>query len=498
MVLELKGRNRDLVMKYSKKIILNVIFCLTLTYSPLSGWGSESLPHPDKYLPHQNELYKQKKVTDDSTDLIAVCPLKNALPREIYNLLTFNVEEAKRQTAEILGFRSPDLVGKVAPEIKPGKYTFEDLKIYPGLKELFPPELELHIKPGGPPLIASIPEFEIIPTRQFFWYPKLCEVTRKNLGKTKLDKTGYIVPMSWQGGCPFPKPSEMFKAQQIYYNFNKTFSAFDLCYASSQQGMSYDKNLTMDSYSESAAYNIKFMGRTLFPPYGWFDKHAERNGDYWSSSIVTREPRSQRGTVLLNHKYENPDKLDRWMVYVPSLRRIRKMNPTDTQEPAGDMAYDDREHIVQKITPNRYPYKFEIIGDREYLLPIQYDQGKAWLDSNNGYALKEIQFMRRPCYVLQMTQLDTNYIYSKRIIYIDRESFRSSFSANYDQEGRLYRSQSNIHVFRSDTGHIFTYGTHTIQFDHLELHSSFQMPFPFPAPFERKEFSIEHLIKKGK
>ena len=122
------------------------------------------------------------------------------------------------------------------------------------------------------------------------------------------------------------------------------------------------------------------------------------------------------------------------------------MNPTETQEPAGDIAYDYREHMVQKITPNRYPYKFEIIGDREYLLPIQYDQGRAWIDSNNGYALKGVQFMRRPCYVLQMTQLDTNYIYSKRVIYIDRESFRCSFSASYDQEGRLYRSRTYFPV----------------------------------------------------
>jgi len=485
-------------MKYLRLIRCGVMLFLTVTLLPLSARGAESLPHPDSYLPHQKELYKLKKVTDDSTDLTAAYPLKDALPPEIYNLLTFNVEEAKKQTAEILGFSSPDLVGKITPEVKPGKYTYEDLKKYPGLKDLFPPELLLHIKPGGPPLIGSIPEFEIIPTRQFFWYPKLCEATRHNLGKTKLDKAGYLVPMSWQGGCPFPQPSDKFTAQQIYYNFDKSFSAFDLCYASSQEGMSYDRNLSMDKYSESAAYNIKFMGRTLFPPYGWFDKHAERNGEFWSSSIITREPRSQRGTVLLNHKYEDPDKLDRWMVYVPSLRRIRKMNPTETQEPAGDMAYDDREHIVQKITPNRYPYKFEIIGDREYLLPIQYDQGRAWIDSNDGCALKGVQFMRRPCYVLQMTQLDTNYIYSKRVIYIDRESFRCSFSASYDQEGRLYRSQCNTHVFLSDTGHIITYGTQTFQFDHLELHSSFQLPVPFPAPFERKEFTIEHLIKKGK
>ena len=48
---------------------------------------------------------------------------KDVLPPEIWDLVATDVEEAKKQTAEILGFRSPELVGKIAPEIKLGKYT---------------------------------------------------------------------------------------------------------------------------------------------------------------------------------------------------------------------------------------------------------------------------------------------------------------------------------------------------------------------------------------
>jgi hypothetical protein len=254
----------------------------------------------------------------------------------------------------------------------------------------------------------------------------------------------------------------------------------------------------MDEYSKAFCNSNKFMGRTLFPPYGWFDEHAERTGLFWSSSVITLEPRSQRGTVLLNHKYDDPDKMDRWLVYVPSLRRIRKMNPTDTQDPAGDLTYDDFVIISQKINPKRYPYKFEIIEERDYLLPIGYNTGKVWIDSKNGYTLREVQFMRRPCYVLQMTQMDKNYVYSKRVLYIDKETFRSGFSVNYDQNGRLYRTQVQALVFMSDTGQITTYGTHSFQFDHLDLHSSFQLPVPFPASFERRDFSIEYLINRGK
>ncbi|MBW2539527.1 MAG: DUF1329 domain-containing protein [Deltaproteobacteria bacterium] len=485
-------------MKHIKSIKRGVILFLAATFLPLAACGSEALPHPDTYLNHANEPYKPKKITDDPTDLIAAYPLKDALPPEIYKLMTFDVEEAKRQTAEILGFKSPDLVGNIAPEIKPGKYTYKDVEKSPGFKELFPPEFLSFIKPGGPPLIASIPEFEIIPTRQFYWYPKLCEATRQNLGKTKLDPGGYIVPFTWQGGVPFPKPSGKFKARQVFYSFDKSYTSYDLCYSSKQEGLSFDRNLTRDKYTKSISNNIKFMGRTLFPPYGWLDAQAKRSGDFRAFTSAMLEPRSKKGLVLINHSYDDPAKNDRWMVYVPSLRRNRKLNPTDTQDPSGDLTYDDISHISQKITPERYPYKFEIIEEREYLMPIEYNTGKVWIDSKNGYALREVQFMRRLCYVLQMTQLDNNYVYSKRILYIDKETFRSGFSVNYDQNGRLYRTQVQALVFMSDTGQITTYGTHSFQFDHLDLHSSFQLPVPFPASFARRDFSIEYLINRGK
>ena len=174
------------------------------------------------------------------------------------------------------------------------------------------------------------------------------------------------------------------------------------------------------------------------------------------------------------------------------------MNPTDTQEPAGDAIYDDLYIIWQKITPQRYPYKFEIIAEREYLMPIQYNTARAWIDSKNGYAWRDAQFMRRPCYVLQMTQLDPNYIYSKRIIYIDKETFISTFSANYNQHQQLYRSQIHSRTFMPDTGQISSYGTFSFFFDHLDLHSTFTFQIGFPAPFERKDFTIQNLIKRGK
>jgi len=485
-------------MVYAKAVQSILFSWIFVALLPLIVGAAEKYPHPSTYAPKPNEAKELKGLVDDPVDLMVNSSPKKILPAEIWNDMVFDVEEAKKLNAEIVGFRSPDVVGKIAPEIQPGKYTYQDLEQNPGLEDLFPPEFRLHIKAAGPPLPASIESFEIIPTEQIYWYLHYAQTTKRNLGRTKLDKDGYIVPKSWEGGCPFPRPSGLFKAQQLYYSFEKRIGTYEFCYYLNGGSLSIDKDLQVDKYGAYEATYIKLMGRTLFSPFGWFDDRAERNGETWAMGTFVHEPRVQRGTALLRYFYDDISKTDSFMVYVPSLRRIRKMTATDSQDPQGDITYDDINHCQQKITPKKYPFRFEIIAEREYLIPISVNSGKAWIDSKNGYALRDVQFMRRPCYVLQMTQMDPNYLYSKRIIYIDKENFMCGHSANYDQKGRLYREQAYIFVWMPEIGQLNPFGTQTLQFDHLDQHSTFQVQFSLPAPFEREDFTMQELIKKGK
>lgn len=480
------------------KLATFFVFCFAVTSLTPVAYAAEQLPHPQTYMLQPSQVSKIIKMLDDPKNLIVTYPLKDAVPSEVYSMLTIDIGAAKKLTGEIVGWKSPDLVNKIAPEIKPGKYTYQDVDNSPGFKDLFPPEFLFHIKPGGPPLVGNIPEFEIIPTRQLYWPTKYCRATKQNLGKTKLDKDGYIVPMSWQGGVPFPRPSGDFKAQQVYYNFEKRSENFERCVTLNGASMSFDKNLKMDKYNQYQANFIRLMGRCLFPPEGWLDERARKNGEFAAFSTLVFEPRANKGTVVLQYAYDDPNKMDPSMIYVPSLRRIRKMSSTDTQDPLGDLTYDDRAHFSQKITPKKYPYKFEIIAEREYLIPICWNNSAIWIDSKNGYCMREIQIMRRPCYVLQMTQMDPNYLYSKRILYMDKETFCTTFSASYDQKGQLYRSQWYTWTFMPEIGQTVFWGMPTVQIDHIDEHSTIQMQLPFPACFSRSDFGIQFLVRKGK
>ena len=202
-------------MDYLKTLRSFLILCLVTAFFPSASFSGEQFPDPTTYLIKPG--HEGKEAFDDPTDLKIKRNFKDYLPPEIYDKMTFEQEKMKKGTAELLGYTAPDLGGKIAPEIKPGKYTYKDLEQSPGLKELFPPLVAKHmIKPGGHPLVANIPEFEILPTRQFHYNLPFLETSKRNLGKTKLDKDGYIDPNSWEGGVPFPRPAGEFKARQVF------------------------------------------------------------------------------------------------------------------------------------------------------------------------------------------------------------------------------------------------------------------------------------------
>ena len=70
-------------------------------------------------------------------------------------------------------------------------------------------------------------------------------------------------------------------------------------------------------------------------------------------------------------------------MYIPSLRRIRKLSATDSQDPVmgQDVIYDDNEGWMQKISPVRYPYKYEILEgllnqSNKYLDNLKFKEAK--------------------------------------------------------------------------------------------------------------------------
>ena len=105
---------------------------------------------------------------------------------------------------------------------------------------------------------------------------------------------------------------------------------------------------------------------------------------------------------------------------------------------------------------------------------------------------------RRPIYVVELTQLDPNYVYGRRIFYIDKETFAFYHIGNYDQKGRLYRTFNMNWSFFSEMGGTSWGGALNLAVDHLESHSSAGTFYDLPAFWDRGDFGLKGVGKRAK
>ncbi|MEW6440272.1 MAG: DUF1329 domain-containing protein [bacterium] len=456
-----------------------------------SAWAMEPYELPAE------GLLKFKGLSDDPTPLYPKIEYyKKIMPQEAWDQCVFDPAESRAVWAEAVGFKAPDVVGKIAPEIPPGNYTLEDKQKYPFDKLMTPYHLRKWNEPGAGGLnhAANFTEFEILPTRQYWFCRPWAEATLKNSGKTQLDSQGYLVPETYAGGFPFPRPSGEHHAIQILYNqIECKYYPGDFIMYNPVLGVS--PRFGVDHYGTSTYKWLKLQGRAVHPPYGWYDERARKQGESLEQIYTMFSPRDFYGNVFSALFYADPRKVPTTLAYVSILRRVRKLSSSDRQDQAvgQDFSYDDADFFAQALSPEVYPYEIRIRDEREYLMPASAGFGD-WLDSKDRYKWKDRKFERRPVWVIEMIQKDPNYIYSKRVLYVDRETLRFYLEEVYDQKGRLYRTQEAVWEMIEPMGYLDN--TILLALDFIDVHSSWTYGCVHPALWlNRDEVSLKGMMR---
>ena len=164
-------------------------------------------------------------------------------------------------------------------------------------------------------------------------------------------------------------------------------------------------------------------------------------------------PRDLSGTSYVRKRFIPADRPDEFLLYVASMRRIRRMSGRDTQDPlfGSDLLWDDYNVFWQKLSTTDFPCKYTMLPSREMLLPtyIDYD----WPDdrASAGYTdylvddtgdqvyLHYGSWQRRWVHMVEVKSLDPAYVYSKRVIANEPETCVQLQTDLYDQAGRLHR-----------------------------------------------------------
>jgi len=140
----------------------------------------------------------------------------------------------------------------------------------------------------------------------------------------------------------------------------------------------------------------------------WLDMEGEKGIDE-KTIIFFDEPSDVKGTSLLNWSYIEENKDDDQWPYLPALRKIKRIASSDKEKAfmGSDLTFDD-------------------MGDRQ----ITEDEHKR---------VGEEDFNGRPCHIIEMTPRENGYMYSRKLLWIDKEEFIDYKTDFYDRKGRFLK-----------------------------------------------------------
>ncbi len=131
-------------------------------------------------------------------------------------------------------------------------------------------------------------------------------------------------------------------------------------------------------------------------------------------------PADVKGTSFMNWSYTGGKEDDQW-IYLPALKRTKRISSGSKGDyfMGSDFTYDD-------------------LGDRHP-------------DMDNHKLLKEETIDGRPCYVIESTPKDEDYMYSKTITWVMKDNLVGLQREFYDEDGDLLKTLT-IHKFEKING----------------------------------------------
>lgn len=171
-----------------------------------------------------------------------------------------------------------------------------------------------------------------------------------------------------------------------------------------------DKGKDLTSKSTFTLINKRGQKRVRKTRRYWIDMEGKKGLDE-KSIIFFDKPSDVKGTSLLNWSYEDADKDDDQWLYLPALRKIKRIASSDKEKSfmGSDLTFDD-------------------MGDRN----IMEDEYKL---------LRKEDFNGHSCFVVEMTPKDKKYMYSRKVKWIDATEFVDYKTEFYDRKGRFLKRQ---------------------------------------------------------
>ena len=358
---------------------------------------------------------------------------------------------AERQPIEGAGWHYPwkDSYAKWSPGNKgfDEKYYKQDViasygwkaKDVEEIKGLLPPFLyEILKKPDvwGP---RRVNVTKYIPNDGALW-KAYQEATKKYKGTAKIDKDGWL--RGYKAGCPFPNPKN---GQELLWNFKKKFTEDDrilgtVTIITNRRGQ--------DRYQTSDGNLMFFDGRLAIAPKPLYTPNP--NNYSRIDVYANAHPYEMQGTLSVIMQYDDPNREDKFWLYLPAMRRVRHLSAaqrTDRLPGGQDIMWEN----FDTFNGSAAAYNAKMLGRKEILVVHNGYPKSEWIEHAHLAGPNDF-YQKVNVYVNELTPKNPDFPFSKFIHYLDPDTFNAYYGEWYDKKGRLYLASQFQWVPEKGTG----------------------------------------------
>jgi len=310
-------------------------------------------------------------------------------------------------------------------------------------KDLISPGLEWVVRHG----VA----LHVIEPRKIEWPKAYKEATEKFSGQVRLAPDGLSL-QNYVAGLPFPDVdiNDPKAAVKIMWNYDYKFLTTDDVdlrefdadtgpVGEDNHGMGVERHFILDHFRR-----LFYNGRLYVDP-----KPERPNPEgirYRESLHPILEPFDLKGVGASSIRYLDPAKQDDSWLYLPSLRRVRRLSTAQRsdalfgQDTDVDSYYGYSGHIAWM--------DWKLLGEKTILAcmhaqsyPVKWGAGAA------DFMFDDV-WEKRNVYVIEGVSKLPQYAYSKRVIFIDKEAWVVPYSDIYDRPGQLWKIWINEFSFK--------------------------------------------------
>ncbi len=327
-----------------------------------------------------------------------------------------------------------------AADVAPGDRITSDRA--DAVKGLVSPGVEWCVRRGLP--------MTIVAPKRAGWPRAYQEATERYASQVRIGADGLALE-GYVAGLPFPNldPTDPQMAIKIMWNYEYRFLTtddVDLRNFDADTGaiadhgpMTVERHFMLDHFRR-----LFWNGRLYVDPKPEKPNPNGYRGQQGLYPIL--EPFDLKGVGGLGNRYIDPRRQDDAWLYLPTLRRVRRLSTAQRsdalfgQDIDQDSFYGYSGHIAWM--------DFRFLGTRDVLGVFHGEHYPAQWSSTVDWAFDDV-WEKRPAYVIEATTKLPQYAYSKRVLYVDTETFVMPYSDMYDRSGELWKVWINDTSFRT-------------------------------------------------